>query len=347
MRVPVADEASNGALTIRRRRCGRGFVYLAADGTSIRDAAILERIRKLAIPPAYEDVRIAEDADAPLQAVGRDAAGRLQYRYHTAWEAEREARKAQRLRVLVRALSRIRSAVRRDIATSKPSRARAVACAVAIIDATHIRVGGESYARSSGARGATTLLKQQVRFSGNGVTLSFRGKRGIRIRCAVTDRTLINALRRIALIRGNRLLQYVGEDSVIRSVNAADVNRYLKSVSGCDITAKDFRMLAASAKAAEEFASMAPGESESARRRQIAEVMRSISADLANTPAVARKSYVHGLVTEAFLEGTLADALRHSRSGPLRTRAENALARVLEVMEERIGSGYRHAANWA
>ena len=206
------ERVEAAGLVIRRVRRGRGFSYLGPDGKRIEEAAVLARIRSLAIPPAYEEVRIAASASAHLQAIGRDAAGRLQYRYHPDWDLEREAHKAERLETLIDALPRIRAAVRKDIALATLHRRKAVACAVALIDATHIRVGCELYLQSSGARGAATLLKRQVKLNGQGLALNFRGKGGAAISCTVEDRALVRAIRRIATIRGSRLLQYIGRE---------------------------------------------------------------------------------------------------------------------------------------
>jgi len=331
------ERVEAAGLVIRRVRRGKGFSYRGPDGQRIDDAAVLARIRSLAIPPAYEEVRIAASASAHLQAIGRDAAGRLQYRYHPDWDLEREAHKAERLETLIEALPRIRAAVRKDIALATLRRRKAVACAVALIDATHIRVGCELYLQSSGARGAATLLKRQVKLNGSGLALNFRGKGGTAISCTVEDRALVRAIRRIATIRGSRLLQYVDENGATHPVRASDVNAYLKRISGRDISAKDFRMLAASATAAEHLAQVEPAPSERSRRRQIAEVMKNVSADLANTPTVARKSYVHALVVQAFEDGVLPSILRQTRSGRVRSRGENALARLLRATRTEPG----------
>ncbi|MBZ9938872.1 DNA topoisomerase IB [Mesorhizobium sp. BR1-1-16] len=319
------------ALDIERRRRGSGFAYFSAKGTQIRDPQTLARIRSLAIPPAYTDVRIASQPTAHLQAIGRDVAGRLQYRYHPDWDVEREARKAERLAEIIKVLPRIRAAVRRDVASPALSRRKALAAAVAIIDETHIRVGGEIYLESNGAHGAATLLKRQVRLSTSGMTLCFRGKGGNIIRCAVIDRQLARAIRRIATLPGRRLLQYRDDNGAVKTIRSDDINAYLKRISGRDISAKDFRMLAASAAATEQLASLAPARSERMRRRQVAEVMRLIAAELANTPAVVRKSYVHAMVVKAFEDGVLPSILRRTRAGRQRSRGESALARLMAV----------------
>ncbi|WP_018185358.1 DNA topoisomerase IB [Kaistia granuli] len=323
------DMTGAAGLTIRRQRRGKGFIYFDEKGKRIRSKADLERIAHLAIPPAYDSVRIAANPASHLQAIGRDAAGRWQHRYHDAWTVVREARKADRLDGLISVLPRLRATVRRDMARRELDRRKALACAVAILDETHIRVGSEPYVSTSGARGAATLLKRQSVLGRGRVLLCFRGKGGTRFRCTVVHSPLARALARIATLPGRRLLQYIDADGVVRAVHAADVNSYLRDISGAAISAKDLRMLAANALAAERFAALAPDESETARRRQIAGVMREVAEHLGNTPAVTRKSYVHARVVEAFASGQLPKLLRSSQSANHRTRSEALLRRLL------------------
>jgi DNA topoisomerase-1 len=321
--------ADTSALTIRRRRAGKGFVYVDETGERVTDEETLARIRSLAIPPAYTDVRIAADPRAHLQAIGRDQAGRTQHRYHPDWTLVREERKAERLALVIDVLPKIRSAVRRDIGSAQTCKDKAVACAIALIDNGHIRVGCEAYARDNGSHGAATLLKRHVSVEGPTITLAFRGKSGKDIRCAVEDQALADALLEISGLRGRRLLQYRTPEGRIRPISASDVNAYLQRVSGVDVTAKDFRMLGASASAASELAAMEPATSETARRRQLAGVMKAIAARLANTPAVVRESYVHELVVRSFETGTLAKIHRVARGGRDRARAEVVLGRLV------------------
>jgi DNA topoisomerase-1 len=316
-------------LTIRRRRQGRSFFYLDAHGERIRAEADLERIASLAIPPAYQSVRIAANPSAHLQAIGRDAAGRWQHRYHDAWVMVREARKIDRLATLLRVLPRVRATVRRDMARRVLDRRKALACAVAILDETHIRVGSEPYLSTSGARGAATLLKRQSVIQRERVLLCFRGKGGTRFRCTLVHSALVRALSRIASLPGARLLKYRDADGDVRAVRAPDINAYLRDIAGAEVTAKDLRMLAANALAAEAFAGMEPEESEAARRRQITTVMRQVAEALGNTPAVTRKSYVHASVVEAFTAGNLPKLMKACRTGTARKRSEALLKRLL------------------
>jgi DNA topoisomerase-1 len=316
-------------LDIERRRIGRGFAYYDSNGRQIKDAKTLTRIRTLAIPPAYVEVRIASDESAHLQAIGRDVAGRLQYRYHPDWTDVREKRKVGRMAELVGALPKIRTAVRRDLAAKELSCAKAAACAVAMIDESCLRVGCEDYAREDGGRGAATLLKRHATIGRAQVKLQFKGKGGKVVDRVIKDPALAAALRRLAIIPGQRLLKYLDEDGRPHPLTAADVNLYLQRVSGASISAKDFRMTNASALAAEELAAMSPpAPSERGQRRQLSTVMRLVAEQLCNTPAIARKSYVHAIVEESFRRGALMTRMRRARPAPFRKRAEALLGEL-------------------
>ncbi|GLK76289.1 DNA topoisomerase I [Methylopila jiangsuensis] len=320
-------------LTITRRRAGRGFRYLDAKGRPVRDAATLERIDALAIPPAYEEVRIARDANVHLQAIGRDEAGRAQYRYHPDWNAVRELKKVERLDRVIEALPKLRRRVARDLASPRLSRAKALAAAVALIDETHIRVGCEAYVRSNKAHGASTLLKRHVKVKGEAVQLAFRGKGGKDISCSIRSGRLARAVGRIGALPGRRLFQYRDADGAVRRITAVDVNAYLREATGLPVTAKDLRMLGASANAAEHLAELEPATSPTARRRQLSAVMRAISERLANTPAVVRKSYVHAVVVDGFGSGSLKKAYAGARGRSGLRRAEAALAGLVRRLK--------------
>ena len=312
------------ALTIRRVRHGRYFRYLDAEGTPIRDEEILARIRSLAVPPAYVDVRIAPDPQAHLQALGRDEAGRIQHRYHPDWERVRERRKLARLDRLVAALPKLRAAIAADLKARKPTRDLATAAAAALIDRCHIRVGGEAYARTNGSYGASTLLKKHVTVEGGAVSLAFTGKGGKSIACSCDDRSLGRALTRLRELPGRRLFQYRREDGSVAAIDAGEVNAYLKRVSGLPISSKDLRMLAANAAAAELLLASDIAVSERGRKRQLADIMRAISERLVNTPAVVRKSYVHEIVVSSFATGRLSRMFRKARARAGCTRIERA-----------------------
>lgn len=318
-RVTVDD------LTIRRVRVGRNFGYRDAEGMRITDAETLARIRSLAIPPAYEDVQIAADPRAHLQAVGRDDAGRLQHRYHPDWEKVRERRKLKRLARLIEALPSLRARIAADLADRTLSRRKALACAAAVIDRCHIRVGNEVYARTNGSHGASTLLKRHVGVTGRRVTLAFPGKGGKEIVCGRDDAPLARALTRLQTLPGRRLFQYRAEDGSVAAITAADINAYLKKAAGLPVSSKDLRMLAANAAAAELLLSTDIAASERGRRRQLADIMRAIAERLVNTPAVVRKSYVHEIVVNAYASGRLGRAYRKARGRGFCSRIERAL----------------------
>lgn len=319
------------ALTIRRERYGRGFAYYDAEGAPIRDRKLVKRLARLAVPPAYRDVMYAEDPRAHLQAIGRDAAGRLQYRYHPDWQHIRETRKAARLARLIEALPRLRRAIGRYLARAEPDRALALAAVLALVDRTAIRAGCETYSRLNGTRGAATLLKSNVGIAGAAITLTFRAKGGQSVRKRLRDRRLAQALSVLRQLPGRRLFQYRDADGRVRPLRRRDVNAFLRETAGCEVTLKDFRTLMASAGVLEALSQTEPAPSARARRRQVLEAVRKAADNLANTPTICRKSYVHDSVITAFENGALvrfADRFRTSRSAALR---ERVLAQVISA----------------
>ncbi|WP_128291623.1 DNA topoisomerase IB [Afifella aestuarii] len=331
-------------LKIERRRSGRGFTY-RCDGKTIRDRRLRRRLEDLVIPPAWTSVCIAEDPHAHLQAVGRDQEGRLQYRYHEDWTEVRNAIKAERLLRFGRALPKIRERIARDLDRRRTDRRFSAAVAARLVDRALLRSGhrGEP-SDGEGARGATTLLKKDVRLNGRTVTLDFTGKSGKKIHKVIPDTYLPSRLRKLKAIGKRRLFAYRESDGSRAYLNARDLNQYLKNAAGAQVTSKDFRTFAASAAALELFVTSEKPESEVARKRAIASVMREVSDKLANTMAVCRSSYVHPLVVQAFQEERLrADLLR----GPHRTHlsaAETALMRFLEAEEASMKAEHEPAA---
>lgn len=297
---------SSTDLSIRRRRNGRGFIYLDGDGRRITAPPELERIRALAIPPAYGDVLISRDPKSHLQATGRDVAGRIQYRYHPDWEHLREARKEARIATLCRVLPQIRRAVARDLARAGVGRERVLAAVVTLIDRTHVRVGCADYVHSGRSRGASTLLKRNVKRIGNTLHLTFRGKGGKQIETEVAVEGLTRLYPSLLRLPGSRLFQFRDADGTVRKVTARQVNDYLAEVAGVPVSAKDFRTLGASAMAAVEFSRLVPEPAKTRRRAQVNTVLKTVAEALCNTPAVVRKSYVHACIVDAFENGALA-----------------------------------------
>ena len=315
------------ALTLRRQRCGKGFAFVTPSGAFVRDAAEIGRLKALAVPPAYINVRFAADPVAHLQAVGEDAAGRRQYRYHPRWAEVREALKARRLAGLAESLPAIRRAVGRCLSSEEIDRRFVAASVVELVSRTAIRAGGEEYARERGTRGATTLLKSNVRLADKTVvTLSFKAKGGKVITKEVKSARLHAAVARLLDVPGRRLFQWRDAD-IVRPVRAAEVNAFLQEIAGRRISLKDFRTLVASASALKALAATDPADSERQRRRQIRDAVIEIAEELANTPTVCRTSYVHDSVIAAFEAGALKRPRTRKTKSP-ETQAE-LLARIV------------------
>ena len=318
-------------LTIRRLKRGDGYSFVRRNGRAIKDPATLARLKSLAVPPAYREVRYAQRPNAHLQAVGRDAAGRLQYRYHRDWDKVREMRKARRLMQLVTALPKIRRSVGQRLATDQPSREFALSAVIELVARTAIRAGNDSYAKLHGSRGATTLLKSHATIEGSSIALSFRAKGGKMVRKECTAQSLVQAFQLLLTLPGRRLFQYLEETGEVRPVTSAQVNAFLRDIAGVRISLKDFRTLMASAAVMESLAHVKPARSARARNKQILEAVRVSADDLANTPAICRKSYVHETIVTAFEDGVLerfASKLKGCRSQATR---EQVLAQVIAL----------------
>jgi DNA topoisomerase I len=324
--------AKPDSLTIRRKPEGESWAYWSGRGRRISDKRVVMRLNKLAMPPAYEDVRLAADARAHIQAIGRDAAGRLQYRYHQDWEKVRDIRKTQQLIDLIEVLPRIRRALAAKLGEETLSREFALAAIIELIAASAIRAGSEEYARDHKTRGAATLLKSNVRCGDDGaIQLCFRAKGGKQVRKEVKHARLCAAIGRLRELPGARMFQFRGEDGTVRAANAADANAYLREIAGCPISLKDFRTLCGTADVIETLAAIEPAKNARLRRKQIVEAIKAAAKTLENTPAVCRKSYVQSAVLTAFEAGMLkefATVLKAARSS---TPAQNAVGAVLEA----------------
>jgi DNA topoisomerase-1 len=316
-------------LLLRRVRKGTGFSYLDENGKPIRDLTTLTRLKSLAVPPAYEDVLYAGDESAHLQAIGRDAAGRLQYRYHPEWQKVREMRKAARLARFAEALPRIRRSVGQHLGSEEPTREFTLAAVIELVARSAIRPGSESYARLRGTRGAATLLKSNVVVAGDVITLKFKAKGGKMVLKEFSAPKLCAAIEALRKLPGRRLFQYRTEAGDVRFVTAQDVNRFLCEIANEKISLKDFRTLLASVTVLDALCRETPAESKRGRRRQVLEAIRLAATDLANTPTICAKSYVNEAVVTAFEDGILeqfAETLRNCRSA---ARREKVLAEVM------------------
>ncbi|MGV3654717.1 MAG: DNA topoisomerase IB [Noviherbaspirillum sp.] len=282
-----------------------GFAYLEADGKAVRDAATLERIAALAIPPAWNDVWICPSRNGHLQAVGRDARGRKQYRYHARWRALRDEVKYGRMLSFGQALPRIRSQVEADLALPGLPREKILATIVTLLQATMMRIGNEEYARVNKSFGLTTLRNRHARIEGPVVEFQFRGKSGVRHCVRVNDRRLARIVRQTRDLPGQDLFQYAGEDAALHTVGSADVNEYLRAISGEDYTAKDFRTWYGTVLAALALRSLGPADSPAEAKKHVAQAVEAVARQLGNTAAICRKCYVHPAVLEAYEAGEL------------------------------------------
>jgi DNA topoisomerase IB len=288
-----------------RRRAGRGFVYVDSDGRRITDSAVLDRIRALAIPPAWTEVWICPDPSGHIQAVGHDARGRRQYRYHDEWRTRRDRAKHDRMLDLARALPRLRRRQRRDLATDGMGRDRVLACAVRLLELGLFRVGGEPYVEENGSYGLATLRKGHVRAVGGDLRFDYPGKGGQRRVVTIGDPDVADIVRTLKRRRGGgpELLAYKNDRGHWVDVRSADINDYLGRALGSTFSAKDFRTWTATVLAAVALAAEEEGDTERQRRRAAVRVVRRVADVLGNTPAVARGSYVDPRVIERYEKG--------------------------------------------
>jgi len=316
-------------LTIRRIKRGKGYSFVRANGAHIRDARTIRRLHAMAVPPAYREVRYSPDPNSHLQAVGRDAAGRLQYRYHADWEKVREHRKAHRLAKLVGALPKIRRNVSMHLAGDEPTREFALSAVIELIARTAIRPGNESYARLNGTRGATTLLKSNVTLEDDSFVLTFKAKGGKAVRKECNAAKLVRAIGILRTVPGKRMFQYRDASGTVRTVSTTTVNAFLREIAGIKISLKDFRTLMASAVVLESLSRISPAASARGRKRQVLDAIRAAADQLSNTPAICRRSYVHDTIVTAFEDGILERFAATMKGQRTPNKREQLLAQVV------------------
>jgi DNA topoisomerase I len=329
----VTDERAG----ITRRRRGRGFQYIAADGRTIADRSERARIDSLAIPPAWTDVWICPSPNGHIQATGRDARGRKQYRYHPRWREVRDETKYHRLAAFARALPRIRRRVDRDMRRRALSRERVVATVVRLLDETTIRVGNDEYVRENRSFGLTTLRERHVEVAGDRIRFRFRGKGGKVHDVDVEDSRVARVIRRCEELPGQDLFQYVDDDGEPVDVTSDDVNDYIQDAAGGDFTAKDFRTWTGTVLAAWTLDEL--GGTDGAPKKQLVSAIESVAKELGNMPAVCRACYVHPEVMDAHLDGTLRRGLGRKAGTALaknRDRLSPQEAAVLAFLERRL-----------
>jgi DNA topoisomerase-1 len=317
---------------VRRLRAGTGARYVRPDGRPLRDPGDLARIRALAIPPAWTDVWICPREDGHLQASGRDARGRKQYRYHARWRQVRDETKYTRMLLFAGALPRIRRRVARDLARTGLPREKVLATVVRLLETTMIRVGNEEYARENGSVGLTTMRNRHVDVSGATLSFEFRGKGGKQHRVDLTDRRLARIVRRCQELPGHELFQYLDAEGHRRAVDSADVNDYLRAHGGDEFTAKDFRTWAGTVLAARALQAVDGFSSPRQAKRNIARAIERVAKDLGNTPTVCRTCYVHPAVIDAYLAGVTLRSLAPRPEHGLRPE-EGA---VLDLLRQRL-----------
>jgi len=301
----------------------------------VRDRRTLGRIQALAVPPAWNAVWICPRDDGHVQATGRDARRRKQYRYHSRWREVRDETKYGRMVPFARALPRLRRRVERDLALPGLPREKVLATVVRLLETTLIRVGNEEYARENESFGLTTLRERQVRVRGGKLSFRFRGKSGVEHTIELTDRRLAAIMRRVQDLPGEELFRYVDDEGETRRIESSDVNAYLKEISGQDFTSKDFRTWAGTVLAARALARLQAPGSQAEGKRNIATAIEAVAKLLGNTKAVCRKCYVHPAIVESYLEGRLGERLRGGHE-------ERAIVALLEAhMRRERASGQR------
>jgi DNA topoisomerase-1 len=326
---------------LSRIRRGKTFTYRDAKGREIHDARILDRIRSLVIPPAWNYVWICSRADGHLQATGRDARGRKQHRYHPDWTAARHDAKYTQMIDFAHALPAIRKRVHADLKTARLSRAHMLATVVRLLEKTLIRIGNKEYARANKSFGLTTLLDEHVQIKGACVTFAFRAKSGVMQRIEVNDPTLASILKQCRRLPGEMLFQYVGTDGKQQCVDSAAVNAYLREITGRSFTAKNFRTWAGTVLAAKAVCNLPECASDAAYKRNIVRAVDAVAAKLGNTRAVCRSSYIHPEVFGAYRRGVTIAA---ARPGPRIAHLSVEEAAVLALLRTRSGRVRREKA---
>lgn len=295
---------------IQRIRCGKSFRYMGPDGKPLRDSKHLQRIRSLAIPPAWTNVWICPSPNGHLQAIGRDAKGRRQYRYHPQYRAVRDEAKFSRIIAFGAVLAKIRQRVEGDLQKRGLPKEKVLAAVVRLLETTFIRVGNDEYVKENDSFGLTTLHDRHVKIEGSKVEFRFRGKSGLNHTIELIDRRLATIVRQCRDLPGYELFQYVDEEGNVCRVDSADVNLYIREIAGQDFTAKDFRTWAGTLLAARALYAAGPCRNASQGKRVIVEATKQVAQQLRNRPSTSRKYYIHPAIIDAYSEGSLFQIMR-------------------------------------
>lgn len=329
---------------ISRHRRNDVFYYTDAGGRRIRDQATLNRLRSLAIPPAWTEVWISPDAQGHIQATGRDARGRKQYRYHPDWRQHRDENKFEHMVAFARVLPRIRRRVQRDLKQRGMPRPKVLAAVLRLLETTLIRVGNDEYARANRSYGLTTIRNKHVEVRGTSVMFQFRGKSGKDHAVQLKDRKLARIVKRCQDMPGQELLAYEDETGQIRDVRSEDVNDYLREISGGDFSAKDYRTWAGTVLAAIALREFEEVTSQVQARKNIVQAVEAVARMLGNTPAVCRKCYVHPAILDSYFEGQTIATLRRNVAGKIDRRLSRLTpeeASVLVLLQHRLKQSKR------
>jgi len=351
-KIPGADPAESAAEAglrhvtdgqpgIRRKRAGKGWSYIGPDGERISDRRKRAWINGLAIPPAWTDVWICPSQRGHIQATGRDSRGRKQYRYHPRWREVRDEAKYDRIIAFGEALPKIRERVQHDLELPGLPRERVLAAVVRLLETTRARVGNEEYARENNSFGLTTLRNRHAEVGERRVRFRFRGKGGKVSDVQLSDRRLARIVARCQELPGQALFTYLDDEGEPRSVDSADVNAYLREISGQEFTAKDFRTWAGTVLAAWALRELTEFDSDAQAKKNVVRAVETVAERLGNTPAVSRKSYVHPSVIDAYLEGDMAREVRHAAEHELRSslaELQPEEAAVLALLRKRLAS---------
>ena len=316
---------------IRRKAAGTGYSYRDPGGGAIADKDTLQRVRSLAVPPAWTDVWICPRPTGHIQATGRDARGRKQYIYHADWREVRDRNKYERILDFARLLPRIRQAVARDMSKRGTPREKVLATVVSLLDKTLIRVGNDGYAKENGSYGLTTLRSRHLEVDGSEMRFHFKGKSGKTWRLSMRDRRIARIVRSIQDLPGQSLFQYLDDDGATRTIDSADVNDYLREIAGADVSAKDFRTWAGTVLAVLALSALEAFASQTQAKMNVRRAIEAVAEKLGNTPTICRKCYIHPEIVACYMEGALpAVTVAGSASSATLPAEEAAVLRLLK-----------------
>ena len=321
---------------IRRKKAGKGFGYVGTDGKPIKDEKELARIRSLAIPPAYTDVWICPSPNGHIQATGRDARGRKQYRYHPKWREVRDETKFGRMLAFSEVLPKIRARIEKDLSLPELPREKVLATVVRLLECTCIRVGNDEYAKANRSYGLTTLQDKHVEISGSTLRFEFKGKSGKMHKVNLSDRRLAKIVHRCQALPGEDLFQYLDDDGVRQTIGSGDVNDYIREISGQEFTAKDFRTWAGTLLAVAALSEIGAWSSQRHAKSNVLKAIDRVAEQLNNTRAVCRKYYVHPAVFEHYLAGSMTEALKNGTAASAKSELNPDEAAVVRLLRHHL-----------